>query len=287
MRVPVTTAKMRQSSDSVKRRFLIVESLSDFYIYQSMEKAALKNRRIADLVEQDYVRAYVLHYFGISFYDYSEQTLAEVCEHRGLKVDQVVQELESSSHPLAEEKLPLVSYPLDLIIEYLKHAHFLFVKHKLPYISKLVESFKTESPAFVSIAKDLKTLFPLFVEDFIHHIYHEEDTLFRYIQFLDKTEKGKCNPSRLFYMMERHSLERFAVDHEVHDDEMEGIRRITSDYAADQTTPLHVRVIYAELTGLEKSLQVHARIENEILFPKAMLLENKIRKMFVERIRLN
>jgi regulator of cell morphogenesis and NO signaling len=252
-----------------------------------MEGTELKYRRIADLVEQDYVRAYVLFYFGISFYEYSEKTLAEVCENRGLKIDQVVQELESPTHPLAEESIPLVSYPIDLIIEYLKHAHFLFVKHKLPYISRLVESFRPDTPAYVSIAKDLKTLFPLFVEDFIHHIYQEEDTLFRYIQLLDKSARKSANPSKLFYMMERYSLQRFAVDHEVHDDEMEGIRKITRDYAIDASTPLHVRVIYCELTELEKSLQVHARIENEILFPKAMLLENKIKKAMVEKIKLN
>lgn len=252
-----------------------------------MEPKALKNRRIDDLVAQDYVRAYVLFYFGISFYDYSEKTLAEVCEQRGLKVEQVVQELESSSHPLAEESIPLVSYPIDLIIEYLKHAHFLFVKHKLPYLSRLVEAFKADSPEYVSIAKDLKTLFPLFVEDFIHHIYEEEDTLFRYVQLLDQSDRKKYNPSKLFYMMERYSLQRFAVDHEVHDDEMEGIRKITKDYAMNTSTPLHVRVIYAELKELEKSLQVHARIENEILFPKAMILENKIKSMFVEKTKLN
>lgn len=278
---------MRQSSDSVKRTPLIVESPLDFYIYQPVENLELKNRRIGDLVEQDYVRAYVLYYFGISFYEYSEKTLAEVCESRGMKVEQVVQELESSTHPLAEENIPLISYPIDLIIEYLKHAHFLFVKHKLPYISKLVENFKAETPAYVSIAKDLKTLFPLFVDDFIHHIYQEEDTLFRYIQLLDRSDKRNYNPSQLFYMMERHSLERFAVDHEAHDDEMEGIRKMTKDYAVTDHTPLHVRVIYAELAELEKSLQVHARIENEILFPKAMLLENRVRKMFVEKTKLN
>jgi regulator of cell morphogenesis and NO signaling len=181
----------------------------------------------------------------------------------------------------------LLTYPIDLIIEYLKHAHFLFVKRKLPYISRLVESFKAEHKAYESIAKDLKTLFPLFVEDFVQHIYEEEAKLFRYIKMLDSADKGKFNPSKLYYMMERHSLQRFAVEHEVHDDEMEGIRKITHDYKVDGSTPLHVRVIYSELTALEKSLQVHARIENEILFPKAMMLENNIKTAYMERVKFN
>src|SRR5436190_15948296 len=109
-----------------------------------MESTGLKGKRIGDIVEQDNVRAYVLFYFGIRFYEYSEKTLEEVCKTRGLKVEQVVQELESPTHPLVEESLPLVSHPIDLILEYLRHAHFLFLKHKLPYISKLVESFQAD-----------------------------------------------------------------------------------------------------------------------------------------------
>jgi regulator of cell morphogenesis and NO signaling len=34
-------------------------------------------------------------------------------------------------------------------------------------------------------------------------------------------------------------------------------------------------------------LKEHARIENEILFPKAMALENKVRSDFFEKSRFN
>src|SRR5450432_3629613 len=139
-----------------------------------MDKIALKHTRIGDLVDQNNVRAYVLYYFGIKFYEYSEQTLDQVCAEKGLKVEHVVKELEVPGKNFREADLPLISYPIDLIIEYLKHAHFLFVKHKLPYISRLVESFKACHGDYNGVEKDLKVLLPLFVEDFIHHIYEEE-----------------------------------------------------------------------------------------------------------------
>lgn len=252
-----------------------------------MDKLALKYRRIGDIVEQDNVRAQVLFYFGIRFYEYSEHTLEQVCLEKGLKLEQVVRELESPGQNFREADLPLISYPVDLIIEYLKHAHFLFVKHKLPYIGRLVEHFKPEAPEYEAVAKDLKILFPLFIEDFIHHIYEEEDTLFKYIKALDRAATGKYNPARLYFMMEKHSLQRFAMEHEAHDDEMEGIRKITKDYAVNAGTPLHVKVIYKELQQFEKSLQTHARIENEILFPKAMALESKVKAAFAEKIKNN
>ncbi len=252
-----------------------------------MDQKGLAHKRIDHLVNQDHVRAYVLYYFGIRFYEYSEKTLEQACQERGLNLKQVVQELESAHKTVAEDTLPLVSYPIDLIIEYLKHAHFLFVKKKLPYILKLVESFDPQSADFTGVAKDLKTLFPLFVEDFIHHIYLEEDTLFSYIRLLDEADRKGIPTSRLYFAMERNSLRRFAMEHEAHDDEMEGIRKITFNYLTNDATPLHVKVIYSELVGLEKSLQTHARIENEILFPKAMILENRIKQMVSGKIQYN
>jgi regulator of cell morphogenesis and NO signaling len=251
-----------------------------------MEQLSWKNRRIGELVEENYVHAYVLFYFGIKFYEFSELTLEQVCLKKGLRFEQVLKEMESPSMT-QETDLPLTSYPIDLIIEYLKHAHFIFIKHKLPYMAGLVESFHTEHENYLGVERDLKVVFPLFVEDFIHHIYEEEDTLFSYIRTLERAVKGSYNPTRLFYLLERNSLHKFASEHEAHDDEMAGIRRITKDYKVGAKTPLHIKVLYNELKEFEKNLIIHARIENEILFPKAMALENKVKKLYFEKIKFN
>jgi regulator of cell morphogenesis and NO signaling len=251
-----------------------------------MDNTSLKNKRIAQLVDENYVHAYVLFYFGIRFDEFPEDTLEQSCIRKGLKVEQVIRELENPTH-VQEADLPLISYPVDLIIEYLKHSHFLFIKHKLPYIARLVDSFKAEGEEYTAMERDLKIVFPLFVEDFIEHIYEEEDTLFRYIKVLERASKGRFTPTKLFYLIEKHSVQKFAMEHDVHDDEMAGIRKITKDYCIDSNTPLHVKIIYNELKEFEKSLMIHARIENEILFPKAMALESKVKQMFFEKTKLN
>jgi regulator of cell morphogenesis and NO signaling len=87
--------------------------------------------------------------------------------------------------------------------------------------------------------------------------------------------------------MEKNSIQKFSMEHEAHDDEMAGIRRITKDYAIDANTPLHVKVLYSELKDFEKSLITHARIENEILLPKAMATEAKVKQFVSERIKFN
>ncbi|MCS6973501.1 MAG: iron-sulfur cluster repair di-iron protein [Cyclobacteriaceae bacterium] len=256
------------------------------YIWVEMDTAGLKSKRIAQLVEENHIHAYVLYYYGIHFSHYSEHTLEQVCYERGLRVEQVIKDLESQAHQ-PQEQPPLNTYPVDLILEYLRHAHYHFIKEKLPYISRLVADFQAGHDGYKMLERDLKVVFPLFVEDFIHHIYEEEDTLFTYIQVLDKAVKGQYHPARLFYMLENNSVQRFALEHEAHDDEMEGIRHITNNYHLTTETPLPVKVIFRELQDFEKNLIVHARVENEILFPKALALEAKVKQLFFERSRNN
>jgi regulator of cell morphogenesis and NO signaling len=243
-------------------------------------------RKINELVDENYVYASVLYHLGIKFYNYSDETLEQVCKEHGLNVDSVIRNLESVAREGQEHGLKLLTYPLDLIIEYLKHTHHLFVKRRLPYLAKIIETLD-EGEHYQSICDDLKFVFPLFVEDFIHHIYEEEDNLFGYIINLEKFIDGKLTPGQIYYEMEKYSVRKYAIEHEVHDDEMNGIRRITKNYQTGPHTSLHVNVVFAELQAFERELKTHSRIENEIFFPKAIELERLAVKIFRKKTTLN
>ncbi len=233
-------------------------------------------KKINELVSENYVYASVLHYFGIQFYNYAEDTLAQVCKAKNLNVDKVVSSLEAVHHP--PQDLPLNEYPVDLIIEYLRHAHYIFINEKLPYVASLIENLDPEKIGHAHTIRDLQLLFPLFTDDFIHHIHEEEDTFFRYVMLLQRAAVGKANLAQLYYEMEKKQIHLLAVEHDTHDDEMEGIRDITNNYHLNPDAHLHLRVLFLELQALEKDLQVHAGVENQILFPKALQLEQQVKQ---------
>lgn len=248
---------------------------------------AFQNQSLYHLVNEDPGRAYVLHYLGIPFYNQWDHTLAQACQPLGIRPEQVELEWQQPRFGWESSDVPLAGVPLDLIIQYLRHTHTIFVKHKLPYIGRLVESFQTQHPEYDAIARDMKVVYPLFQEDFILHIYEEEDTLFSYIQELDRAARQVLPAARLYFKLERYSLQQLALDHEVHDDEMAGIRQITHNYDLTDTAPLHLKVVYTELQQFEAALQAHARIENEVLFPKAMMLESQVRARLFNTVRHN
>ena len=120
-----------------------------------------------------------------------------------------------------------------------------------------------------------------------YHILEEEKELFAYINLLDTAYYGKISLTKVFYPMQEHSISRFLRQHQQDDDDMQGIRELTNDYKTTPQTPLTVKVLYAELERFEQDLIIHARIENRILLPKALKLENKLKRLIEEKSRLN
>lgn len=245
-----------------------------------MQKIQL-SKKLLDLVEHDYVFANALFFLGIKFYNYKTETLGEVLTLTGISLDQVnrkVQELHKEDFP---GPAFFEFFGVDAIIEYLKHAHFLYIKEKIPYILRLIEDLEDSD----KLSHDLKLIFPYVTEDFIKHIYHEEDSLFYYVMKLHAASTGTFNESVMLEVMNKYSIKTMSAHHEEDDDEMKGIRDLTNNYNIVGMTNTHLKVIYQELQAFEKDLFVHARIENEVLFPKALDLEAKVAKMVAESLK--
>ena len=247
----------------------------------------MHKRKIQDLIGDNYIFASVLHHFGLRFYEYSDKTLEQVCAQKGLSVNKVIESLEEAVNNETTPDFDQLNYPVDLLVEYLKHMHHIFVKQRLPYLIDIIRACKSEEPVYGQTVKDLGFILPLFIEDFIKHIYEEEDELFQYVLLLNKAEHGEIDMYKLFQSMDKYQLQEHALEHHIHEDEMAGIRRITDNYNLTYCNDLHVKVVYSELQRFEEALKTHAKIENEILFPKALQLEARVKQLFNEKIPLN
>ena len=255
----------------------------------------IANEQIKNLVSKNYVYAAVLHYFGIDFYNHTHQTLAQTCTENGIDARFLIQQLEQAVKNKTKSNVSKPSfqnignYPVQLVIHYLKHSHRIFMRRSLPYMSKLVCDCQSDGfeNKYKSVIEDLKIAFPLFAEDFIHHIFEEEESLFNYINLLDNAFYEKIPMTKVFYPMQEHSISRFLRQHQQDDDEMKGIRELTENYKTTSNTPLLIKVLYSELKDFEEELKIHADIENRILLPKALKLELKLKESIIAKSKFN
>lgn len=236
------------------------------FIFQMMNS---NQKNIEELIDENFVYAKVLHYFGVHFYENRSKTLSDVCTENNIEQERFYAFMENVKSTQSIDSLQLNEYPVKLIVEYLKHAHQIFIKDQLPYILNLINNIEGDS----AIIKDLKFVLPLFVEDFIKHIYEEEDRLFHYLLQLEQMIKHPSKMNLLAIKKNSFSIQEFALHHDDSDQEMSGIRGITHNYGTQDLKDLKVKVLFEALKNFDSELESHANIENEVLFPKALALE--------------
>ncbi|MDX2301282.1 MAG: hemerythrin domain-containing protein [Microscillaceae bacterium] len=234
------------------------------------------NQSITKLIAQNPSSAKILHSLGIYFYNYSENSLAEICTQRGIKPEWVIQKLNDAIQSQTLEPGRIDDYPIDLIIEYLKHSHYIFIKDRLRYLGQIIDNYPAPNG---SILADVQEVFPDFAQEFIEHVYEEEDTIFAYITELKKIQDNKAFLDYKEIVLPKKSIQDFENEHHQLDDEMQGIRELTRSFNLAEVSDVHAKVIFEALSNFSEELKIHAKIENEILFPKAIKLEQEVKAL--------
>ena len=232
------------------------------------------NKSITELINQNPDSAKVLHSLGIYFYNYSEDTLGEICDQRGIKPEFVIQKLNNAVESPQDSKLRLEDYPIELIIAYLKHSHYVFIKDRLKYLGNIIENYPEQDTTLMA---DIKAVFPEFAREFIEHVYEEEDTVFTHILQLKKIQENKAFIDPKDIQFPNQSIQTFEEEHHHNDDEMKGLRELTKNYQYSDSNDPHAKVILDSLRKFHDELKNHAKIENDILFPRALKLENEVK----------
>ena len=240
-----------------------------------LETKNMENKSVFDLVQNDFKYAKALNSFGIEFYNHYNATFGEICSKKGVNKDSLVGYRISLDESFDIDIETLNESPINLVIEYLKHNHSYFIKNRLPYIKSLISNLTLEDKKY-KFFNDLKFVFPLFYEDFVDHILEEEKYIFTYILNLQQFDNKIKDHAKLFFASKKISLEEEAKEHRKEDSEMSGIRGLTKNYSIRNIDNLHLKVIFQELKEFDKELDLHSDIENKILFPRALKLQDKV-----------
>ena len=236
-------------------------------------------KTVKSLLDENFIYARALHYLGVDFFNYEEATLAEVCRERNIDHQRLVR---SFYHFDTKSRIPfqeIREYPLPLVVAYLKFAHQAYIKDSLPYIGRLLNQVDTTQTSLV----DLIEVFPFFIEDYIKHIYQEEDEVFGYIHMLQRIRKNGFKGAAIVLLNKKPSLQKMLTEHQS-EDEMAPLRELVEEVKIDS---LLTDVIVKEIRAFDREILYHAAIENEILFPKAIALEGEILKKVKELSALN
>lgn len=231
-----------------------------------------KERTIGEMVAEDFRVAAIFKKHKIDFCCNGNRSLEEACEKKHLQVAEIYDEIINLPSKNGSET-DYNSWPLDLLADYVEKTHHRYVEEKsiilLQFLDKLCKVHGDRHPELFKITE----LFSESAKELAAHMKKEELILFPFIKkMVDSKQKGEILKTSHFGSVEN-PIGMMIHDHDVEGERFREIARLTNNYQFPADACGTYQVTYKMLEDFENDLHRHIHLENNILFPKAVLLE--------------
>jgi regulator of cell morphogenesis and NO signaling len=231
---------------------------------------------LGDIVASDYRAAAVFEEFGLDFCCGGRQTLNEACQKPAIDAGALLRALDELPGKEGEGSDAVAEYPLDRLIDHIVIHHHTYVRSAIPVltgqISKIVAAHGNRSPELLVLARE----FAAVADGMSRHMVKEEQILFPYIRSLVEAETaGRRRISSPFGTV-HNPIRMMETEHEEAGDEMRSIRELTHDYRLPEFACSTYKACFENLQQFEHDLHRHVHLENNVLFPRAIALEQQL-----------
>jgi regulator of cell morphogenesis and NO signaling len=236
-----------------------------------------REKTVADIVREDYRTADVFKKHNINFCCSGDVSLAEACTVRNLDLSVVEKDIEEAVRRIQlPGNVKFNDWSLEFLVDYILNIHHAYLKETLPELETKLLSFmeghKKKYPALENIYETFRQL----SRQLAFHNKQEEDVLFPYIKQVETTYKRKEIYGNLFVKTLRKPMDSIEKEHaEIHVLLMQ-LKAEANGYNHPEKACTNHQVIYHKLREFHDDLMQHKHLENNILFPKAIRLEQEL-----------
>ena len=234
------------------------------------------NSKIGDIVVSDFRSATVFKKYGLDFCCGGGKMLETACQEKSIDVSEVLADLEIISGKESLEKEQFSNWPLDQLIDHIVEEHHGYVKRAIgdleQYLGKVVKVHGQHNPELHAILEN----FNLIRMELLAHMQKEEMVLFPYIKKMVASRKdGVSLPPPMFGAVQN-PIQLMEEEHEEAGGLMKKINSLSSNYTPPEHACNTYMVSFKLLEEFENDLHMHIHLENNILFPKAIVMEKEL-----------
>jgi regulator of cell morphogenesis and NO signaling len=217
----------------------------------------------------------VFEKLGIDFCCGGNRPLEEACASANLDLDQVLQSLETAiAEPVRPSDRELKSGSLAELISHIVRTHHAYVRTQIPEVERLLDKVHSKHGENHPELTTIHSTFHVLAQELTMHMMKEENVLFPYIERMEEAVLQHepilpppfgtvANPVR---MMEH--------EHQDAGVALKTLRATSQDYTPPEDACTSFRALYTALANFEKDLHQHIHLENNVLFPRALAMEN-------------
>ncbi len=228
---------------------------------------------VGELVAEDYRTASVFKKYGIDFCCNGNRSIADACEKKQITAEPLLDALEQVTQQNNAATADYNSWSLLLLADHIEKKHHRYVSAKIqeivPFLHKVARVHGDNHP-------ELKEVYALFAEcadELTDHMKKEEIVLFPYIR---KMETAGSSATKPHFGTVQHPIRNMMQEHDTEGERFRKIAALTNNYTPPEDACNTYRVTFSLLKEFEEDLNLHIHLENNILFPKSIKLEEQL-----------
>ncbi len=236
----------------------------------------LQEKTVADLVTENIKAAHIFKKYGIDFCCGGGISIKRACERA--KIDPTILESELLNlETIPDRASDYNSWKLDFLTDHIINLHHVYIEESSPLLlqySKRVN--QVHGHHYIELA-EIEELVKNVVQELAVHMKKEELILFPFIKKLVQAEREASDIPAIHFGTVENPINMMEAEHEQAGDIMRKIAKLSNNYTPPENACNTYRAFYAKLDEFEQDLHQHVHLENNILFPKALNLEKKLK----------
>ena len=218
----------------------------------------------------------VLEKLKIDYCCGGDRQLGEACATAGVELAALEQMLEETGTLVSESRPDFQRLSAAELIKYILDTHHVFTKTEMarlePLTTKVVSAHGENHSELLAV----KTLLRQLCDDLTQHMFKEDQILFPFIVKLEQSRlEDRLAPFAPFGAV-NNPIRMMMREHDTAGEILRELRKLTSDFTVPADGCLSYQTLYQALEAFEQDLHQHIHLENNILFPKAVGLEQSV-----------
>jgi regulator of cell morphogenesis and NO signaling len=239
------------------------------------DKVIQKDYLLKDIVQSEFKTAQVFERYNIDFCCNGKRTLKEAVNEKGLDENKIISELNDVLQE-SETENDYKSWNLKKLTQFIVDTHHTYVRNALPTIIGHLEKVTSKHGSKYLFLNEVLNIFSQVNDEMISHMHKEEKILFPIVKYLADSEKFNEKPRTAGFGTIKNPIRQMEAEHDNAGNAMHQIRELTNNYTLPEDACTTFAITYKELDDFEKDLHKHVHLENNILFPRAIELEEKL-----------
>ncbi len=219
----------------------------------------------------------VFEQFGIDYCCGGKKPLAVACTEQNIEIASVLAALESAAKQPNPGAKDWAGASLESLIEHIVSKHHEYVKRELPRLGTLAKKVVEKHGPSHSELPEIKEALMNLDAELTQHLGKEEMMLFPFIAELERSRAGRgARPYSCFGTVAS-PIEVMTAEHDAAGEILADLRKLSGNYTPPQDACTTYHAFYDGLKEFEQDLHQHIHLENNILFPRAIQMEEEMR----------